>query len=129
MYEKMSGRKRVGVPTARPGEQSRAVEPAANLAVVEPELREYFPLDLLLACHRQVKVDAPERLPVDERLPLRPGVPHEGIRVGADVHNVAPRSVPLLRHCLPEHRPAFRQEQMLAAPRAQPIVMFAWSMR
>ena len=51
----------------------------------QSELRKHLVLHLLLPGHRQRHIDAAERHPIDEGLPLRPVVPDERVRVRAHI--------------------------------------------
>ena len=70
---------------AAPREEGGPVEPVANVSVRQAELRKHLVLHLLLPGHGQRHIDAAERHPIDEGLPLRPVVPDERVRVRAHI--------------------------------------------
>ena len=107
---------------ARPREEGWAVEPPAHIGICHAERCEDLMLHLLLAGHRQVHVNTPERHPVNQPRPVVPPVPNERVRVRAHVHKV--RVLGGAAHVQP---PARRRHRRPTASRyADPRATSAW---
>ena len=105
-------------PTSRPGQPRRTVCPVAKGRVVDAKVPEGLAVHFLLPGVREAEVDAAERLPVDQPLPVLPAVERKGVR----------RFDYILEVCIPfqcgdvisrAHVSRSTQEQPATAPRGR----------